>query len=133
MSVERPCPNETVIFICTVNGSSLRWQPSDVSRITVLNTADLNVPQMPQPGYFVTLTAFENSAMTMYVTSTLSRTAEDGINVSCIAITPSLTTVGYTTIDLAGEKLPVIIISYTCTFFHISNSMHLLVLSLLFS
>ncbi len=105
MSVESPCPNETVTFTCTVTGNSVRWEPSDVSRITIRNTAGINVPFMPQPGYIVTLIAITDNTMT----STLSRTAEDGITVSCIAITPSLTTVGSTTINLACELWQLVI------------------------
>ena len=101
MSVERPCPMETVTFTCTVTGSSVRWEPSDVTRITLRNNADLNVPSMPEPGYTVTLTAFNDTSLT----STLSRTAEDGITVSCLATTPTITTIGSTTIDLVGESL----------------------------
>ena len=100
VSVERPCPNETITFTCTVPGESVRWEPSDVTRITVRNIADIiNEPLMPQPGYTVTLIAFNDTSLT----STLSRTAEDGITVSCIAVTPTITTIGSTTIDLIGE------------------------------
>ena len=92
---------ETVIFTCTVNGSNVRWELSDVDRITVRTTVNnLNEPTMPQPGYTVTLTAFTDTT----ITSTLSRTAEDGITVSCD--NPSLLTltpVGSTTINLVGE------------------------------
>ena len=102
VSVERPCPNETITFTCTVPGESVRWEPSDVTRITFRNTADIiNVPLMPQPGYTVTLIAFTDTT----ITSTLSRTAEDGITVECIATTPTITTIGSTTIDLVGELL----------------------------
>ncbi len=92
---------ETVTFTCTAPGSSLRWQPSDVSRITIRNTAELNVPLPTQPGYTLTLTAFTDTSLT----SALSRVAVDGITVSCIATTPTLTTIGSTTINLAGELL----------------------------
>ncbi len=43
VSVERPCPMETVTFTCTAPGDSLRWEPSDAS-ITIFSTADLNEP-----------------------------------------------------------------------------------------
>ncbi len=103
MSVERPCPMETVTFTCTLPGSSLRWQPSDVDRITIRNTAELNVPFMlaTHPGYTVTLTAVNDTSLT----STLSRAAVDGITVSCIATSPTLTTIGSTTINVVGELL----------------------------
>ena len=101
VSVERPCPMETVTFTCTVTGSSVRWVPSDVSRITLLNSSVINEPLMPQPGYTVTQIAFTDTT----ITSILSRTAEDGITVSCLATTPTITTIGSTTIDLVGELL----------------------------
>ena len=41
VSVERPCPMETVTFTCTAPGDSLRWEPSDVSRITIRATIPL--------------------------------------------------------------------------------------------
>ena len=93
---------ETVTFTCTVTGNSVRWELSDVDRITVRNASyNFNEPGIPRPGYTVTLTAFTDTT----ITSTLSRTAEDGITVSCIAITPTITTIGSTTIDLVGELL----------------------------
>ncbi len=79
----------------------MNWDTSDQTRITIRNTADLNEPLMPQLGYTVTLTALTDTTMT----STLSRIAEDGITVSCIAITPIVATVGSTTINVAGEYL----------------------------
>ena len=91
---------ETVIFTCTVTGNSVRWEASDVDRITVRNASyNLNEPVMPQPGYTTTLTAFTDTT----ITSTLSRTAEDGITVSCDNPFPTLT-VGSTTINLVGEE-----------------------------
>ncbi len=91
---------ETVTFTCTVRGDSLRWVPSDVSRITILATnSGVNVPLMPQPGYTVTLIAFNDTTLT----STLSRTAENGITVSCEGLVPTLTTIGYSMIRLVGE------------------------------
>ncbi len=90
---------ERVTFTCTAPGDRLRWSPSDVDHITIRNTANINEPLMPQPGYIVRVTAFTDTTMT----STLSRVAEEGITVSCIAITPTLTTIGSTTIHLAGE------------------------------
>ncbi len=62
-NVERPCPMETVTFICTAAGDSLNWEPSDVSRITILFTADLNVPHM-RSGYTVTLIAANDTTLT---------------------------------------------------------------------
>ncbi len=99
MSVERPCPNEIVTFTCTVVGKSLRWELSDVNRITVRTSTSLNVPTMPRPGYTVTLTEFSDTIMT----TMLSRTAEEGITVSCEDPLPTLTIVGSTTISLVGE------------------------------
>ena len=96
---------ETVVFTCTTPGDSLRWVPSDVSRITIRpTTSGLNVPLMPQPGYTVTLIAFNDTTLT----STLSRTAENGITVSCVSVgfVDSLftqTTIGSSTIRLVGE------------------------------
>ncbi len=80
VSVERPCPMETVTFTCTVPGDSLRWLPSDTQVITVRSSSssDLNVPAMVL-SYTVTLTAFNDTTLT----SDLSRIAENGITVSC--------------------------------------------------
>ncbi len=99
---------EIVTFTCIVNGSSIRWELSDVDRITVRTTVNnLNEPTMPQPGYTVTLTAFTDTT----ITSTLSRTTEDGITVSCDNPSPSsLTTVGSTTMNLVGEMYYMVII-----------------------
>ncbi len=80
-NVERPCPMETVTFTCTAPGDFVRWEPSDVSPITILSTSDLNVPHM-RSGYTVTLIAANDTTLT----STLSRTAENGITVSCLGI-----------------------------------------------
>ncbi len=77
----------------------MNWEASDVDRITIRNTAVLNEPLTPQPGYTVTLTAFTDTTMT----STLSRTAEDGVTVSCEDPLPILTTIGSTIIRLVGE------------------------------
>ncbi len=101
VSVERPCPSETVTFTCTVNGTSMRWEPSDVDRITVRTTLyNLNEPLMPRTGYTVSLIAFTDTT----ITSTLSRTAENGITVTCTVPFPTLTIVGSSTInvDLVG-------------------------------
>ncbi len=54
--------------------------PSDVSN------SGLNETRMSQPGYTVTLIAFDNTTLT----STLSRTA---ITVSCVDPLPTLTTI----------------------------------------
>ena len=96
---------ETVTFTCTAPGDSLKWEPSDVSRITIRpTTSGVNVPLMPQPGYTVTLIAFNDTTLT----STLSRTAENELNVSCVGggFVDSLltqTTIGSSTIRLVGE------------------------------
>ncbi len=101
MSVERPCPMETVTFTCTAPGDSLRWVPSDLSApITILSSAGLNVPQETQSGYTLTLIAFNDTTLT----STLSRTAKNRITVSCVELSmPDLTTIGSSTISLVGE------------------------------
>ena len=102
VSVERPCPMETVTFTCTAPGDSLRWVTSDVSHITIRPTSGLNVPLMPQPGYTVTLITFNDTTLT----STLSRTAENGITVLCVGFVDPLftqTTIGSSTIQLVGE------------------------------
>ncbi len=96
---------ETVTFTCTVTGDRMNWETSDVTRITIRNSSNLNVPMMPRPGYTLTLKAFTNSTMT----STLSRVAEDGIIVSCVDPLPTLTTIGTTTISLVGELLSLLI------------------------
>ena len=89
---------ETVTFTCTAAGDSLRWVPSDTSApITVRNTIDLNVSLM-QSGYTVKLTAFNDTSLT----STLSRTAENGITVSCVGFVP-ISTIGSSTVQLVGE------------------------------
>ncbi|XP_064402288.1 uncharacterized protein LOC135348062 isoform X2 [Halichondria panicea] len=96
VSVERPCPMETVTFTCTAPGDSLRWIPSDADRITIRpTTSGLNVANVVS-GYTVTLIAFNDTTLT----STLSRTAENGINVSCVDPLPTLTTIGSSTIQL---------------------------------
>ncbi len=99
---------ETVTFTCTAPGDSLRWVPSDVSRITIRpTTSGVNVPLMPQPGYTATLIAFNDTT----VTSTLSRTAENGITVSCVGFVDPLltqTTIGSLTIQLVGECLSIV-------------------------
>ncbi len=100
---------ETVTFTCTVPGDEVRWEPSDVTRITIRNNAGLNVPLM-SAGYTLTLTAFTDTT----TTSTLSRVAEDGITVSCVAVSPTLTTIGSTTISLAGELLFLSIVHCNC-------------------
>ena len=89
--VGKPCPEELVTFTCTVSGTLLRWDPSDSQFINVLDTAPLNVPNMPVPGYTVTrIPSSPNS-----LTSTLSRIAEDGVSVTCVSV-------GTVTIQLAG-------------------------------
>ena len=101
VSVERPCPMETVTFTCTAPGDSLRWIPSDADRITIRpTTSGLNVANVVS-GYTVTLIAFNDTTLT----STLSRTAENGINVSCVDPLPTLTTIGSSTIQLVGKCL----------------------------
>ncbi|XP_064403084.1 uncharacterized protein LOC135348714 [Halichondria panicea] len=101
VSVERPCPMETVTFTCTAPGDSLRWEAPGIQTITIRSTSGLNIPVM-QSGYTVTLTAFNDSTLT----STLSRTVENGITVSCEYALPVLTTVGSSTIILADTPDP---------------------------
>ncbi len=89
---------ETVTFTCTANGDSLRWVSSDGTIIAVHSTSGLNVPSDDVSGYTVTLIAFNDTTLT----STLTRTAENGITVSCLDL-PTLTTIGSATILLVGE------------------------------
>ncbi len=90
---------ETVTFTCTAAGDFLRWEPSDATPITILSTLGLNVSLM-QSGYTLSLIAFNDTTLT----STLSRTAENGITVSCVELSmPDLTTIGSSTISLVGE------------------------------
>ena len=89
---------ETVTFTCTAPGDSSRWVSSDSTSISILSTSDLNVPIVVS-GYTVTLIAVDNTALT----STLSRTAENGITVSCVDPLPTLYTIGSSTIQLVGE------------------------------
>ncbi len=92
---------ETVTFTCTAPGSTIIWVLSDVSDITVTTTSvAVNVSEIVR-GYIVTLTAVTNTSLT----STLSRVAEDGIIVSCIATMPIVDTIGSTTVTLVGELL----------------------------
>ncbi len=100
---------ETVTFTCTAAGDSLRWVPSDVSLITIRSTSGLNVPNVVS-GYTVTLVAFNDTTLT----STLSRTAENGITVSCVGFVPTLTTIGSSTIRLVGELHAVSVSSIVC-------------------
>ncbi len=90
---------ETVTFTCTAPGNLLRWEPSaGVTDIDVPSTSDLNVPHV-RSGYTVTLIAANDTTLT----STLSRTAENGITVTCVGLVPTLTTIGSSTIRLVGE------------------------------
>ncbi len=89
---------ETVTFTCTVPGNTLRWEPSDAARITVRSTSGLNVANVVS-GYTVTLIAFNDTILT----STLSRTAENGLTVSCEYPLPVLTTIGSSIIRLVGK------------------------------
>ena len=89
---------ETVTFTCTAAGDFLRWVLSDVTPIDILSTSDLNVPLM-HSGYTVKLIAFNDTTLT----SNLSRTAENGITVSCVGVVPTLTTIGSSMIQLVGE------------------------------
>ncbi len=89
---------ETVTFTCTAPGEVLRWEPSDSRTITVRSTSGLNVANVVS-GYTVTLIAFNDTTLT----STLSRTAENGITVSCVGVVLTLTTIGSSTIRLVGE------------------------------
>ncbi len=87
---------ETVTFTCTAAGDALRWMSSD-DTINILSTSDLDVPFV-QSGYNVTLIAFNDTTLT----STLSRTAENGSTVSCVGFMP-ISTIGSSTIQLVGE------------------------------
>ncbi len=92
---------ETVTFTCTAPGDSLRWEPSDVARIDIFSTLDLNEP-LVRSGYTVRLIAVDNNTLT----STLSRTAENGTTVSCSGFVDPLltrTTIGSSMIRLVGE------------------------------
>ncbi len=88
---------ETVTVTCTAPGNFLRWELSDVSIIFTVRE-DTNEPQ-EQFGYTATLIAFNDTSLT----STLSRTAENGITVSCVGFVPTLTTIGSSMIRLVGE------------------------------
>ena len=89
-----------ITFTCTVPGDSLRWVPSDVSHITIRRTLlNVTVPQMPQPGYTVVLIGLNDTSLT----STLSRAAENGVNVSCVDPLPNVTIIGSSMIRLVGE------------------------------
>ncbi len=96
VSVERPCPMETVTFTCTAAGDALRWMASDITDIDILSTLDLNVPLI-RSSYTVTLIAANDTTLT----STLSRTAENGITVSCFTV--DAVPVGSSMIQLVGE------------------------------
>ena len=89
---------ETVTFTCTAAGNALRWVLSDVTDIDILSISDINVPIVVS-GYTVTLIAFNDTTLT----STLSRTAENGITVFCVDPLPILTNIGSSTIRLVGE------------------------------
>ena len=97
---------ETVTFTCTAPGDSLRWVSSDSTSISILSTSDLNVPIVVS-GYTVTLIAVDNTALT----STLSRTAENGITVSCVGFVP-VSTIGSLMIQLVGECLVYCLYNY---------------------
>ena len=89
---------ETVAFTCTAPGEVLRWESNVARTITVCSTSsDLNVPIVVS-GYTVTLIAVDNATLT----STLSRTAENGITVSCVGFMP-VSTIGSSMIRLVGE------------------------------
>ncbi len=78
----------------------MRWQPQMLFVLLFLTLLVLTYQyRLMQPGYTLRQTAFTDTTMT----STLSRVAEEGVTVSCEAITPTLTTIGSTTIHLAGE------------------------------
>ncbi len=61
---------ETVTFTCTAPGTLLRWRLSDTPAVIDVDTflTPLNMPLMPQPGYTLTLTAFNDTT----IASTLS-------------------------------------------------------------
>ncbi len=91
---------ERVTFTCTAPGVVLRWSPSDVSNIDVDSEfTPLNMPEMPVPGYIVTLTGFNDTSLT----STLTRVARDGVMVTCLD--PPNDVIGSATIQLAGESI----------------------------
>ncbi|XP_064403674.1 uncharacterized protein LOC135349109 isoform X2 [Halichondria panicea] len=114
VSVERPCPMETVTFTCTAPGDSLRWVLSDATPVTILSSpSGLNVPHAVS-GYTVTLIAFNDTTLT----STLSRAAENGITVSCLGTVPTLTTIGSSMIRLVDLSGP----TSTIRHFILSNS-----------
>ncbi|XP_064402132.1 uncharacterized protein LOC135347907 isoform X5 [Halichondria panicea] len=101
VNVERPCPMETVTFTCIAAGNLLRWEVSDSDdTIEILSTSDLNVP-IGVSGYTVTLIAFNDTTLT----STLSRTAESVITVSCVGLMP-VGTIGSITIRLVDPPGP---------------------------
>ena len=100
---------ETVTFTCTAPGEALRWSPSDIVGGDIdVDTflTPFNMPLMPQPGYTVTLIAFNDTS----VTSTLSRTAEDGITVICLD--PPNDEIGSATIQLASKLVTLLVLSY---------------------
>ena len=89
---------ERVIFTCTATGTSLKWSLSDAPNIDVdSELSPLNMPEMPVPGYTVTLTAINDTSLT----STLSRVAENGVMVTCLD--PPNDEIGSATIQLAGK------------------------------
>ncbi len=64
------------MFTCTAPGTNLRWSLSDAPNIDVDSEfTPLNMPEIPVPGYTVTLTAINDTSLT----STLSRVAENGV------------------------------------------------------
>ena len=107
---ERPCPMEIVTFTCTSPGTLISWSLSDLSVNIIVDRGinELNMALMQQ-GYTVTLTAFNNTSLT----STLSRTAENGVRVTCLD--PPNDEIGSTTIQLAGESNYVLLtVNNTC-------------------
>ncbi len=95
---------DTVTFTCTAAGDTLRWQPSDLTSagISILSSSNLNETVVVS-GYTVTLIAVDNNTdLNTTLTSTLSRTAENGITVSCVGFMP-VSTIGSSIISLVGE------------------------------
>ncbi|XP_064400519.1 uncharacterized protein LOC135346723 [Halichondria panicea] len=92
---------EIVTFTCTSPGTLISWSLSDLSVNIIVDRGinELNMALMQQ-GYTVTLTAFNNTSLT----STLSRTAENGVRVTCLD--PPNDEIGSTTIQLAVPPSP---------------------------
>ncbi len=102
MSVERPCPIETVTFTCTVPGDTLVWEVSDANRVVVTTSDYILIESvLLRSVYTMTLTAFDNATATF----TVSRAAVNGITFSCMSLTTTLTVIGSTTINVVGWSI----------------------------